>query len=157
MFPRPKSSLLKIESVCGQPYLAPETCDFCNGAKIPAPCRHFCTVPVFRPSEGRVHPLTKALICSLVTCGECQSIHCNDPVNICLKHWKIQQPVRPPGGDGDRSDEPHKNDSATTNDAGGVSHSKKPKQCKLLNHFLHDTIMKMNNLLFLVLTNFFHD
>jgi len=143
MFPHPKSTSIKVESVCGQTYLAPEICDFCNGNKLPVPCRHFCTVSVSTPAEGRVHPMTKALICSLVTCGECQSIDCDDPINICLKHWKAQQTVNPPAAvDGLPTNiEPGKNDSTTAKDATSLS-SSKPKRSKLL----HAITTKVDNL-----------
>lgn len=133
MFPNPKSTLMKVEAVCGQSYLAPEICDFCNGTKIPAPCRHFCTVPVSTPAEGRLHPMTKALICSLVTCGECQSIDCDDPVNICLKHWTTrQQPItHPPDG--------NIHSTAAKKDTGGVT-SSKPNRRKFLIKFIAQNI-----------------
>jgi hypothetical protein len=138
MFPNPKSTLMKVESVCGQSYLAPEICDFCNGTKIPAPCRHFCTVPVSTPAEqGRVHPITKALICSLVTCGECQSIDCDNPVNICLKHWMAQKPSMRPQDCSNRvpNNDARENDSTITKNAGGVS-SSKPNRCKFFMQFV---------------------
>lgn len=87
MFPSPKSSPIGQETAFGQVILSPEICDFCRGKKLPSPSRHFCTVPVNNLSEGRIHPVTKQLICSLVTCGECQSTDNNSPNNVCLKHW----------------------------------------------------------------------
>lgn len=56
------------------------------------PTRHICTVQVTDGQLGRIHPETKQLICSLVTCGECQSIDNDEPSNICRKHHDEKNP-----------------------------------------------------------------
>lgn len=88
MFPTPKKAILQLHESCGQQCLVPEMCDFCNGTKVPAPSSHFCTVVVpVETGAGRFHPLTKEYICSLATCGECQSPGNDSPMNMCLMHW----------------------------------------------------------------------
>mmetsp|Transcript_16286 Transcript_16286/g.30833 ORF Transcript_16286/g.30833 Transcript_16286/m.30833 type:complete len:337 (-) Transcript_16286:667-1677(-) len=93
MFPSPKSTPLQQEEIAGSLLFVPELCDFCNGSKIPAPCRHICTVEVTADRRGRLHPATKDMICSLVTCGECQAEDNDSPVNVCLMHWKLKTNV----------------------------------------------------------------
>jgi len=90
MFPSPKTSPLQQEERAGSLVFVPELCDFCKGSKIPAPCRHICMVQVNGERNGRVHPVTQEMICSLVTCGECQAHENDSPVNVCLMHWKLK-------------------------------------------------------------------
>lgn len=95
MFPLPKSTPLQLHESCGNLCLVPEICDFCKGAKVAAPSSHFCTVTKNLPEGyGRPHPLSKEIICSLVTCGECQSLDNNSPMNVCLMHWSIKNGIK---------------------------------------------------------------
>ena len=87
-----KRTPLQHEEIAGSLYFVPELCDFCKGSKICAPCRHICTVQVTgeSSSSGCLHPVTKDMICSLVTFGECQAEVNDSPSNACLLHWKLK-------------------------------------------------------------------